>query len=285
MPKIALIGSAVLVLLLILVITVSLIADWLFSEKVNQEVCEFFNGYAQSEKEIIQKEDLEGLPPAVQRWLEQSHIIGKERVNTVRLKQSGQMRLKDGAKWMPFEAVQYFRVDEPGFIWKAKIKPAPFFNIVGRDRYSDGHGNMLIRLLSFLTISDAAGKEIDQGSLMRYFAEMQWFPMAALSNYITWEEIDENSAKATIGYQGVRASAIFTFNDKGQITDFAGERYMEKNGEYSLETWTGSTVEYGEFNGIRIPCKGEVTWKLKQGDFTWLKWEINEVEYNKPKLY
>lgn len=285
MPKIALIVLSILVIIIIIVITISFIADSFFNQQVNKEVGKFFKDYNSIEKGIIQKEELEGLPVCVQKWLEQSQIIGKERVSTVRLKQTGQMRLKNEGAWLPFEAVQYFRTDEPGFIWKAKIKAAPLVNIVGRDQYVDGHGNMLIKLLSFLKISDASGKEIDQGSMMRYFAELQWFPMAALSDYIVWEEIDDNSAKGTMTYQGVTASAVFTFNAKGEMTDFEGQRYMESNGQYSLETWGGATKEFKEFKGLRIGNKGEVSWRLKPGDFTWLKWEITEIEYNKPFSY
>ena len=35
-------------------------------------------------------------------------------------------------------------------------------------------------------------------------------------------------------------------------------------------------------NGMRIPYKSEITWKLKTGDCTWLKLEVTDIEYNKP---
>ena len=66
--------------------------------------------------------------------------------------------------------------------------------IAGRDRYADGHGHMLIKLASLLTVADGAGPEIDQGTLLRYLGEIVWFPSAALRDYISWEAIDERSA-------------------------------------------------------------------------------------------
>ena len=185
---------------------------------------------------------------------------------------------------MPTEAEQYFTITEPGFIWKAKVKMAPLLYFAGRDKYSEGRGNMLIKLLS-LTVVDARGKEMDQGTLLRYLGEMVWFPTAALSNYIKWEDIDSNSARATMSYGGVTAAAMFEFNEKGEVINFVCERYMTVNDRYNLETYSVPLKDYKEFNGIRIPTKGEAVWNLKTGDFSCYQFEITEIEYNKPIVY
>ena len=36
-------------------------------------------------------------------------------------------------------------------------------------------------------------------------------------------------------------------------------------------------------NGINIPVKLDVSWKLGSMDWTWLKLDIVEIEYNKTK--
>jgi hypothetical protein len=75
------------------------------------------------------------------------------------------------------------------------MKPAPLFSITGRDMYYEGKGNMYIKLMSLVTVADARGAEIDQGVLLRYLNEIMWFPGAALSDYIQWEVIGNNSTK------------------------------------------------------------------------------------------
>jgi hypothetical protein len=40
-------------------------------------------------------------------------------------------------------------------------------------------------------------------------------PVAALSDYVTWEAIDDRSARATMRYGGVTASPVSTFDDAG----------------------------------------------------------------------
>jgi hypothetical protein len=144
---------------------------------------------------------------------------------------------------------------------------------------------MLIKLPPFIKIADARGDEINQGTLLRFLNEMMWFPTAYLSEYIQWEAIDSTSARATMSYGGVTASAIIYFNEKGEMTDFVARRYMSVDGGYSLETWSTPIKEYREINGIRFPVKGEGVWKLSSGDFTYIKLEIIDIEYNNPHPY
>ncbi|WP_130806187.1 DUF6544 family protein [Senegalia massiliensis] len=267
-------------ILLILFISVSFTAKFLFKQHTNNEVKGFFNNI-ENHGEIIIKEDIKKLPKNVQLWLEYSGIVGKEKITSVRLKQKAYMRLEKDKSWMEVEAEQYFKTEEPGFVWNANIKMVPLIHISGRDKYNKGKGNMLIKPLSLFTIADSKGREIDQGSLLRYLAEMVWFPTASLNDYLTWEEIDKYNARVTMNYKGIKASGIFTFNDKNQIINFEAQRYGEFNGEYRLETWSIPIRNYKEFEGIKIPTKGDVTWKLNSGDFNWFNFEIIEVEYNK----
>lgn len=285
MPTVATVIVSILFVIAFLAVAIIFIANSLFRQKVKREVKKLFNNYVENKKQIVRKADLEGLPLCVQKWLEYSQVVGKERIRTVRLKQIGAMRTKDGQPWMPAEAEQYFTIDEPGFIWKAKIKVNSILHIAGRDKYQDGKGNMLIKFLSVINVANARGMEMDQGALLRYLAETVWFPTAALSPYIKWEEIDSKSAKATISYKGVTASGVFLFNDQGEVVNFVTERYMEVKGRFVLETWSTPMKDYKEFSGIKIPAKGEVIWRLKTGDFSWYQVQLKEIEYNRPVVY
>jgi hypothetical protein len=147
--------------------------------------------------------------------------------------------------------------------------------ISGIDRFSDGHGSMRIKPLSFIPLGDARGPEMDQGELQRYLLEMGWFPTAWLS-----EAIDAHSARATIHQQGVTASGVLHVNEQGQLTKLTAQRYREEHGHYQLAPWTAQSNEYQEVDGMRIPTRSEVTWHLASGDFTWFRFKITEIEYN-----
>lgn len=232
---------------------------------------------------MISVQMLQHLPGPVQLWLKNSGIIGKERFKTVQLTQTGQMMTKPGGNRMTFKARQSITNDPPAFIWKARIFPSPLLFISGTDTYEQGRGNMLIKIYGILPVVNAKGSEIDQGAMLRWLAEICWCPSSALSEHIHWEQLDTLSAKATISYGGITDSGVFYFAPNGDLICFETNRYyMTGRKKPSLEKWIVKTKPgaYREFEGIRIPYKSEVTWKLKEGDFTWLEMEITHVDYD-----
>jgi hypothetical protein len=231
-----------------------------------------------TEQRIITNEDVVTMPAPVQRWLLRSGVIGSRVPQYVHVTQQGMMRTKADAGWMPFTAEQYFTIEEPAFVWNATIRSS-FLPIVGRDKFINGHGNMLIKPLYIYELANSTGPEIDQGTLLRYLAEMTWFPQAAVSRYLVWEEIDDTHARVTMNYKGLSATGTFTIDHNGDAVGFEAMRFGEFNGEYRKEPWSIATTDHRMFNGIRSGSKSEVTWKLKDGHFLWLKLEILNISF------
>ncbi|WP_207708847.1 DUF6544 family protein [Heliobacterium mobile] len=277
MTKVAL---SVIAITIVLVFTVALVAKYLFNQMVIDEVRDLLKGKKEHTNEIIRQEDVAELPLPVRKWLERSKVVGRVPVRTVRLEQKGFLRTKADQPWMPMQAEQYISTDEPGFVWKANIQTAPLLYLVGKDKYQNGKGSMLIKFLALVPVVDSKGPEIDQGTLLRYLGECIWVPSAVLSEYITWEEVDMNSAKATMSYGGVTASGTFTFDEKGDVIQFSARRYMESSGEYRLEDWVCVVKGYQEFQGIRVPIQCSIIWKLNSGDFEWFQLEVTDIEYD-----
>ncbi|WP_161888268.1 DUF6544 family protein [Pontibacter russatus] len=270
---------------IIIIVGIVSYADWRFDRKVEKEVASLFAETAGNSL-IVKPEMLLALPPVVHRWVLRSGVVGKEWMHTGRLKQKGAMRTKPNGRWMMFEAVQYVALDEPGFNWQTKVQLAPGFYLTGRDKYENGQGEMLIKLLSLKeVVHDGGTEQMNQGTLLRYLGEMCWFPAAVLQPYIIWESIDSFSARATMKYGGSKATGVFFYNEAGDITAFEAMRYGNFNGKMSLEKWRIETKAYRDFRGIRVPSKLEVTWKLKTGDFTWLKLELTDLQFNNTERY
>lgn len=118
--------------------------------------------------------------------------------------------------------------------------------------------------------------------MLSYHAEIVWFPSAALIDFITWEQIESLKARANIPVGGIKASGIFSFNQDGDIVSFEALRYYDRKEGATFEDWLilNDKNGYKEFEGIRVPAKSTVTWKLKSGDYTWFKLEIKDIKYN-----
>lgn len=252
---------------------------WDFKKLTDSELKTFLSQPVQSAS-MVTAEKIATLPPIVQTWLRRSGVAGKPAISNVHLRQTGAMRTAPKGNWMPVNAEQYFSIQPPGFLWLADVKMMPFVHLAGRDKYADGKGHMLIEALSLIPVADSKGLEIDQGTMLRYLGETVWFPSATLSDYITWEPLDSTSAKATMAWSGVTASGIFYFSENGDMTAFEANRFYNRKGTSTLERWRIEAKAWRELGGVRMPVQFEVTWKLKEGDFTWFRLEVTEVVFD-----
>jgi hypothetical protein len=272
---------ALLVLLagLVAIVLVAAVTGARFDRRVDAEVSALFQAARPAAVTPVRPEELVALPPPVRRWLEAARVVGQPRAHTVCVRQRGTMRSGPDGAWMPAEAVQAFTVNPPGFVWKvsARMKGLP---LSGRDRYGEGRGHMLIRLAALVTVADADDEKIAQGALLRWLAETVWFPSAALSPAIVWTPVDDHSARATIRHHGLTVSALFTFDGGGRFLRLRAERYLGGGREGVLRTWVVSARAWRVVRGIEIPTAGEVVWQLPEGDFTFYRWEIVDVETN-----
>ncbi len=232
---------------------------------------------------MVTPQMLDSLPPVVQRWLRHANIVGREKAEWVFLRQAGTMRTSPEGKWIPFRAMQWFNTDDPGFLWLTDVKYAKGIHVTGMDRFENGKGQMLLKALSLFPVVNAKGTEIDQGSMVRYLAETTWFPSAALNPYIHWKQTDSLQATATMTYKSTAVTGTFTFNPSGDAVSFEAPRYYFRKGGSTLENWFVQMDPngYREFEGIRIPAKSSIIWKLKTGDYEWLKLEVTDERFNR----
>lgn len=267
--------------LILLLVAILGLGAWKFKQSVRSQLDEF---RPQTSVSVAMVSDaaVSALPVPVQKWLDRTGITGKEKARNVHLQQVGKMRTAADGKWMQFKAEQWFRVDEPAFLWYANVGAGSPVRLNGRDQLIGGRGHMLIKLFGLIPIVDANGPTIDQGSLLRYLAEIIWFPSAALEPYISWEPIDELHARAILRQGDQSVHGVFSFNAAGDITGFEALRYYDRGGSSTLEVWhiDVDTDSYRQFQGIRIPAKSAVSWKLKDGEFRWLELEITELAIN-----
>jgi hypothetical protein len=222
------------------------------------------------------------LPEPVQRYFRYSLKEGQKYISYARLKHGGFFKPSPSLDFLPIEAEEYFSIEKPGYIWYAEMRPFPYVWLAARDTYFQGRGNVLAKLFSGITIANSRGNETDQGAMIRWLGEAVWYPTALLpSDNIRWEEIDNKSAKAFFTDKGRTVVGIFHFNEKGEVTSFTADRFMGK----SLEKFEGRCQDYKLFGGMKVPSLVDATWHLKTGDYTYVRFNVTEIEYGNPEKY
>ena len=268
--------------ILILIVAFIAFSQFLFQQKIDTEVEGILKETSEISLAPITEVSIKSLPPPVQSWLKQSGILGKPPIRVLKMAQEYQMKLKpDQTDWYKAKAEQYSTTFPPAFVWTADMKMMPLLYAFGRDKFIDGQGEMLFKLLSLIPVAkDGYNDQINESALQRYLGEIVWNPSAAVMDYITWEEIDQSSAKATMKFQNTSGSGIFHFDQNGRLTHFVAERYMGAGSDAKKYFWVVLALEYATFDGITLPSKCNATWKLENGDWTWAEFEVTQVQFN-----
>jgi len=231
---------------------------------------------------LVTADMLSRLPEPAQRYLNYTGVIGKPWIDTVRIKYTGIFRLAADKPWMPIKAEQVYTTNPPAFRWRARFKMFGLWIVTGDDTYQNGHGHMFGKIAGLFNIFDARGPEIDQGTMMRYLNEMTWFPIALLSDYVTWQAVDEQSFDVTFTDYGQSVTARFLIAPDGRLINFSTMRYREHKGQYTLDRWDTPMTEWGVLGGLNLPSRGQAVWKLPGGDLPYADFTLSEVEYNCP---
>jgi hypothetical protein len=250
-----------------------------FKEKVKREVRQITEDTDSAPAQKFTYNQLNGLPEPVQRYFKHVLKDGQEYIRIVRLKQTGEFRAKESDRWVPLEAEQYSATISPSFVWHARLKPTPYTWIESRDVYHKGSGFMEGKLLSAFPLMSDSGREMELSSLARFLSEAPWYPTALLpGNNLEWKGIDSHSAKAVINDAGYSVSAVFTFDDNGEITKVTTEdRYRSVNGMKERIAWTAYYKNYQEMNGIKIPTEVEAGWNLQKGNVPYVRLRVMEI--------
>ena len=271
--------------MMIIVLSISgLLVLTLFIGKINlsvqfrKQVKQLFVESKSISDQTFHKKQLDNLPEPVQRYF--NHILkeGQPYISSARIKHDGQFKTGIDKGWINIRGEQYATTEIPGFIWKGTTKM-----FTARDMYIAGKGRLVVSLFSLYNIVDVKGEQYNQGELLRWLGESVWYPTNLLpSEELQWFPIDSLTARLTFNYSSLSLFFIISFNEIGEITQMETKRYMD---EKKLETWVIKLADYKEINTVVVPTTSEVLWRLAKADFSYARFNITEVEYNKPEKF
>lgn len=236
----------------------------------------------QPQNGVFTTEDIAELPSPVQKHFQYCGYIGTPKMSNMKAYYNDvDFVLSQDKPKLKIKYVQYNAVDEPERI--ALIDTSMYgIPFEGIDAYQNGTGSMKGVFAKAFTLFDQKGEAMDKASLVTCLAESLLIPNLALQDYISWEAIDENHAKAVITYYGISASGIFTFDDNGAMTSFTTDdrENTDTNGNTQKIKWTAVFEDYKEVNGIKYPATMKAVWHFETGDLVYFDGRDIVVKYN-----
>lgn len=232
--------------------------------------------------EVYTEDDIKDIPYPIQQFYRTTKLIGKEKQYIVHVEyKNTDFKMGKDKPAMKIKYQHYNMLDQLNRIAliDTKFMGIPF---EGLDNYQNGIGSMKGMLGKVITLFDSKGEEMNISSLVTCLSEMVFLPTIALQDYIVWEPIDSNNAKALLNYNGFSVSATFTTNNIGEIIQIeTNDRYMDEgDGKSTNYKWVIKLSDYIEENGIRHPSKAQAIWKLPKGEYLYFDGKGITINYN-----
>lgn len=234
------------------------------------------------EKSMLTESDIQHLPKPVQKYLQYTNVLGKEKAYSFKVDIEGSMKIGENRDWTKVSVEQYSFLDEMTrlFFLRLKMKGLP---IVGLHYYIQSKAVMLIKLCGVIPVANGQGPEMDQAETVTVLNDMCILaPSALIDKRIQWEEVDDTTAKAIFNNKGIQITAVLYFNADGQLVNFiSDDRYYSPTGKtFEQARWATPVSDYKNINGFNLPTYGEAIWQFKDRELCYAKYHIRNVVYN-----
>lgn len=235
------------------------------------EIERTFRATLQPSAGVFTVEELQGYPQAVQDFFIKGGYIGKKKMSGLKAYfPDTPFSLGVGKPMVTIDYTQLNKADSPERYAQisSRIYGLPF---EGLDSYGEGKGAMEGYLAKFIRLFSQKGDYMDRASLVTYLAEAFFLPTVALSETVTYEQIDALHVKATMKAYGMEVSGVFTFLESGEMVKFTTNDRMAASFDGKLEQipWSAECSEYTTVDGIRLPGRLKATWHYPEGDLVY----------------
>ena len=229
--------------------------------------------------------EIDGLPTPVQRYFRAALTDGQPLIAAATFELAGTFnRSATGEKWKPFTSMQRAVTQRPGFLWNGRVSMLPGLTAHVHDSYIAGVGTLHAAMLGLFTVAQVqGGGEVARGELMRYFAEMAWYPTALLpSQGVRWEAVDDRSANATLTDGPIALTLLFRFDESGLATSVHADARgasVGKDGVMVMLPWECSVGNFQRRGGMMVPTRGEAAWMRPEGRNPYFVGKLTSLAY------
>ncbi len=264
-----------------LLILVAVINAWgiqHFENTYKTDVAYGLNSTNTIENNLLTMKDIEPLPELVQRYLTHVGVLNKPKVKNAKVIFEGEMR-EQGKGWFKFTSEQYNFFDTPTrlFFMKANMFGV---TIPGYHAYKNANATMQIKLAGLYPIVNVKGNTLTKAETVTLFNDMCIFaPATLIDKRISWQPVDNSSVKAIFTTEGISITAILYFNKEGELINFiSDDRYAV--GDMKQYRFSTPVSNYKNISGYNLSTYGETVWHYPEGNFTYGKFNLQQLEYN-----
>ena len=235
---------------------------------------------------LLTETDLHDLPPPLAAYLRRSGAIGRPRVTSLHADFHGRIRSGPHAAWMPFtgEQVNTFGPrPQRMFIMDATRSGLP---VTVLHSYLDATATMRAKVLSVVTVVDAAGAEMDRGETVTVFNDLVVLaPGAIVDAPIRWTEIDDRHVRGVFTNGDQQVTAVLTFDGDADLVDFVSDDRLRASTDgtsCTQQRWSTPLSGHREAQGLRVLTSGEGRWDApgQGGWFTYVELHFDAIVHN-----
>lgn len=197
----------------------------------------------------------ETLPAPVRRYFDYTFRGPVPPFAAVRLEAAGDFRRPLTEHFEPTTAEQVIAIGAPALMFSASTPILPGVWARAYDYFAQGEMEMKAKIMSTLTVVDEkASDDLNRISLRRWLLESPLYPQALLpGGHVTWEPVDDLTARAVIRADGLAADMLFHFNAEGQITYLSAEQDGDLDTPYHGSGEHVTRADYQPVGNMMIP--------------------------------
>ena len=223
------------------------------------------------------------LPAPVQRFIRRSGAVGKPKPQNTCVEFDSQMWRKPDARPMAAPVLQYNFFGRPAriFLMKAHMFAVP---VRALHIYSQEQATFTVRVASMANMVDHSGPEISAAETVTLLNDMCFFaPGALVDDRLEWEAVDDRTCTVAFTNGAHRVGAELHFNEGDELIDFVSDHRPASQNDGTLRPlrWSTPFRDYREIDGLRIPTSGDAVYEYPEGDFTYGRFHLASIEYDR----
>lgn len=232
---------------------------------------------------LITESEIARLPVPVQKYLRVTGNVNVPRLHNFRVDFETEMFQKPGSPAIPAPTIQYtiFAAPVRLFFMKAIMYGLPVR--VFHSYRSDGGASMRVRIASLFNVVDLKGSDLRRTETVTFMNDICLMAPAGLVDpRFSFQQMDNHSVSAAFTNGENRVTALLYFNDAGELVNFVSNdrSALQDDGSLRRLRWSTPVSGYKEFHGRRVASVGEAVWHYPEGDFTYGKFRIKDIQYN-----